>query len=161
MNRVSILALALLLCAGTAFADGPETGVVNGTVVDASGSPLPGVGVTITGARGDKFVQTDENGQYRFALLQPGDRRGLVPGGLERADQLEATGGGGRGAARGLGFLAHGGILTRSWRAHAGVIAPRRVRLRVRTGHFILLRSNGLPNSARPPRSAHAPPERT
>jgi hypothetical protein len=73
---VAGLALAILSIpiafGGAAFADGPETGVVAGTVTDASGSPLPGVLVTITGTRGDKTQVTDANGQYTFGLMPPG-----------------------------------------------------------------------------------------
>jgi len=65
------LALAVLLPTA-AFADGPETGVVTGTITDAQGSPLPGVTVILEGERGSQTVITDENGSYRFALLTPG-----------------------------------------------------------------------------------------
>ena len=55
------------------LADGPETGVLTGTVTDASGQALPGVMVTLTGDRGTTEQVTDENGAYRFALVPPGN----------------------------------------------------------------------------------------
>ena len=73
MKRYFLAVLAVSLLAWPAFADGPETGVISGKVSDASGSPLPGVMVTIVGERGEKSVQTDADGNYRFALLVPGN----------------------------------------------------------------------------------------
>ena len=61
-----------LLCAVTASADGPETGVVSGAVGDDSGAPIPGVRLTLSGPTGDQTVQTDTEGLYRFALVRPG-----------------------------------------------------------------------------------------
>jgi hypothetical protein len=55
------------------LADGPETGVLTGTVTDASGQTLPGVMVTLKGDRGTSEQVTDENGGYRFALVPPGN----------------------------------------------------------------------------------------
>ena len=72
MRRVSMCVLLLAAMAGSAVADGPETGLVSGVVTDASGAPLPGVSVTITGDRGEKATVTEEDGTYRFALLVPG-----------------------------------------------------------------------------------------
>src|SRR6188768_1317998 len=73
MKRVFTLVLVMLaLTAGVALADGPETGVVSGKVVNAQGETLPGVTVTIEGPRGTQTTTTDENGSYRFALLAPG-----------------------------------------------------------------------------------------
>ena len=63
-----------------AFADAPETATISGQIVDPGGSPLPGVSVTLSGERGDKFGITDENGAYRFVgvTLTPGS--GEPPG---------------------------------------------------------------------------------
>ena len=73
MNRVLSQLSILAFVSGVVLADGPETGVVTGTVTDASKSPMPGVSVTLTGDRGEKFTQTEANGDYRFALLVPGN----------------------------------------------------------------------------------------
>jgi hypothetical protein len=72
MRRVWIGVLLLALAAGSAVADGPETGLVSGVITDASGSPLPGVAITISGDRGQKAAVTEADGSYRFALLVPG-----------------------------------------------------------------------------------------
>ena len=72
MRRVWMCVLLLAAMAGSAVADGPETGLVSGVVTDASGTPLPGVSVIITGDRGEKATVTGEDGSYRFALLVPG-----------------------------------------------------------------------------------------
>jgi hypothetical protein len=68
----------LLLAVAPAAADGPETGTVTGRVSDATGDSLPGVQVNIEGERGTQVVVTDENGEFRFALLPPGQYRVLA-----------------------------------------------------------------------------------
>ena len=72
MKKVLWLTVLLTLVSTMAIADGPVTGVVSGVVSDPSGSPIPGVGVTISGDRGEKYTQTGGSGEYRFALLEPG-----------------------------------------------------------------------------------------
>ena len=72
MKRLFVAALLLLLPVG-AFADAPETATISGQIVDPGGSALPGVSVTLSGERGDKFGITDENGNYRFVGVTPGD----------------------------------------------------------------------------------------
>ncbi|MEM1248475.1 MAG: TonB-dependent receptor [Acidobacteriota bacterium] len=73
MHRVWLcLALAAFVSLPV-LADGPETGIVEGTVSDGSGAALPGVLVTLSGDRGTKTSVTDGNGSYRFALLVPGN----------------------------------------------------------------------------------------
>ena len=67
------LLVLLLSVAVPSFADGPETGIVQGTVTDASGSALPGVLVTLSGDRGERSGVTDASGQYRFAGIVPGN----------------------------------------------------------------------------------------
>jgi hypothetical protein len=64
--------VAIVLIAAPLLADGPETGVLTGTVTDASGQTLPGVMVTLKGDRGTTEQVTDENGSYRFGLVPPG-----------------------------------------------------------------------------------------
>ena len=50
------------------------TGIVAGTVTDASGDPMPGVTVNLTGERviGTKTAVTNASGFYRFPNLPPG-----------------------------------------------------------------------------------------
>ena len=71
----------VVVAAGAALADGPETGVVTGRTTDAEGSPLPGVLVTLSGDRGDQVVVAGADGSFRFALLPPGGYK--VSGQLE------------------------------------------------------------------------------
>src|SRR5262245_52735752 len=66
------LMLALLLAALPAWADGPQTGTIEGTVTDAQGQALPGVTVNLAGPQVTRDTVTDEQGHYRFALLQAG-----------------------------------------------------------------------------------------
>ncbi len=76
MTRRSIFvccgALIALICATALLADGPQTGTIDGRVLDAQGAALPGVTVTITGPQNTRTVITDANGVYRFALLLAG-----------------------------------------------------------------------------------------
>ncbi len=69
MKRLAV-ALMLLVPVGL-FADAPETATISGTIVDPGGSPLPGVSITLSSERGDKFTITDENGNYRFVGVVP------------------------------------------------------------------------------------------
>ena len=69
MKRLAV-ALVLLIPVGL-FADAPETATISGTIVDPGGSPLPGVSITLSSERGDKFTITDENGNYRFVGVVP------------------------------------------------------------------------------------------
>lgn len=63
----------LLVLAGVAFADGPETGNITGKVTEGSGTALPGVVVTLSGDRGSQTAVTDASGSYRFGLVPPGN----------------------------------------------------------------------------------------
>src|SRR5688500_11871238 len=65
--------LVLLTASGTAIADGPQTGVLDGRVLDSNGEPLVGVSVKLASSRGESMVVTDANGLYRFTLLAPDD----------------------------------------------------------------------------------------
>jgi hypothetical protein len=74
------LTLALLLgaLAPGAFAQSQATtGVIEGTVVDESGAPVPGVNVTIrnTGTNFERVVATDADGRFRGLLLPLGPYR--------------------------------------------------------------------------------------
>jgi len=73
MRRTVVCFLLFGALATSAVADGPETGVVSGVVTDSSGSPLPGVSVTLASDRGDKITTTEADGSYRFVLLVPGN----------------------------------------------------------------------------------------
>ncbi len=67
-----LIGLLLLVCA-SAFAQG-TTGSLTGTVIH-EGAPLPGVTVTINSPalQGTRTSFTNENGQYNFANLPPGE----------------------------------------------------------------------------------------
>ena len=76
MTRRSVFvccgALIALICATALLADGPQTGTIDGRVLDAQGAALPGVTVTITGPQNTRTVITGADGVYRFALLLAG-----------------------------------------------------------------------------------------
>ncbi len=61
------------LAVASVYADAPQTGTVEGVVTDPSGTPLPGVTVTLQSERGAKTVASGAEGEYRFGLLVPGD----------------------------------------------------------------------------------------
>lgn len=65
------LVLAMILPAA-ALADGTQTGIVAGDVVDAEGVHLPGVQVTATGPQGSRTAVTDDGGRFRFPALALG-----------------------------------------------------------------------------------------
>ena len=71
MKRLAVV-LMLFVPLG-AVADAPETATVSGTIVDPGGSALPGVSVTLSSPRGDKFSITDQNGNFRFVGIVPDD----------------------------------------------------------------------------------------
>ena len=73
MRRCLATLLLLALAGGAAWADAPETGTVSGTVTDPGGSELPGVNLTISGERGEKFTVSQADGGFRFALMVPGN----------------------------------------------------------------------------------------
>src|SRR5262245_4314839 len=76
-NRpIRVLGL-LLLCAlatAPALAQGPTSGSINGTVVDASGAVLPGATVSATSPNqmGVQTSVTNAQGIYRFPSVTPG-----------------------------------------------------------------------------------------
>ncbi len=72
MRRLTVF-VALLLLAGAVAANAQTlTGTIAGKVTDEQGGVLPGVTVTLTGARGSQSTVTDERGEYRFVGLTPG-----------------------------------------------------------------------------------------
>src|SRR5882762_5019668 len=77
MRRLSfvLLALFLLLVALPLFAQSQATtGVIQGTVVDASGAAVPGVTITVrnTATGYEVIVVTDAQGRFRGVLLPVG-----------------------------------------------------------------------------------------
>ena len=68
----SILLVVAFCVAGTALAQ--TTGDLDGTVVDQSGAPLPGVTVELRSPQlqGVRSAVTDAAGRYRFPVLSPG-----------------------------------------------------------------------------------------
>jgi len=71
------------------WADGPQTGTIEGRALDAQGGALPGVTVTLTGPQGTKTAITDADGMYRFAVLPPGAYE--VNGALEGLGQASVS----------------------------------------------------------------------
>ena len=70
----AVLCMLCVLAATTAHAQ-VVNGSITGTVSDTSGAVLPGVNVTLTGARligGGESQVTDSTGGYRFDRLSPG-----------------------------------------------------------------------------------------
>jgi hypothetical protein len=74
IKKVFVPLLIVLLLTPLAFSQSRETGAITGTVTDESGTPLPGVTVTISGPglMGTRSSVTDARGVYRFPALPPG-----------------------------------------------------------------------------------------
>ncbi len=75
--RRALVSLLVVCCAAElaptgAFGDGPQTGTIEGTAIDAAGSPLPGVTVTLASERGEQSAVTGADGKFRFGILPPG-----------------------------------------------------------------------------------------
>jgi carboxypeptidase family protein len=73
MRRYGVSIVLMLLVAVPAWAQ--TTGSITGTVTDNTGALLPGVTVTATSPAlmGTQTSVTNENGQYRFPALPPGE----------------------------------------------------------------------------------------
>jgi len=73
--RLGLLALATIIAAGSAAAQGLQTGVVTGTVRSSDGLSLPGATVTVTSPalQGTRTALTDLNGNYVIRGLPPGN----------------------------------------------------------------------------------------
>jgi carboxypeptidase family protein/TonB-dependent receptor-like protein len=73
MKRIIGLALALSLGLVPGLWAQASTGNIYGTVTDASGAPIPGATVVISGATiGARTTQTGTSGDFRFLGLDPG-----------------------------------------------------------------------------------------
>jgi hypothetical protein len=70
--RISAFLLALVLAVSAVAAAQETTGNISGRIIDASGLPVPGATVTVTGPQGARTVVTDGEGRYSAALLVPG-----------------------------------------------------------------------------------------
>jgi hypothetical protein len=68
------MALVLLLSAPLLLAQSRETGAIEGSVMDATRIPLPGVNVTLSSPNlmGVRSTVTDTSGLFRFPALPPG-----------------------------------------------------------------------------------------
>jgi hypothetical protein len=74
--RVLVCAIALLLLAGTIYAQS-TTGTILGTITDASGGVLPGASVTVTNTETGiaRTTNSESNGSYQVPALPPGPYR--------------------------------------------------------------------------------------
>ncbi len=72
VSRVTTLSLLALLAAGLALAQ--TTGSIEGTIIDETGTVLPGVTVEATSPslQGTKVAVADTEGRFRLVLLPPG-----------------------------------------------------------------------------------------
>ncbi|MEM7354078.1 MAG: TonB-dependent receptor, partial [Acidobacteriota bacterium] len=69
-GRAGIVWLVLLVLAPTTLiAEGIQTGVLSGVVVDAEDRPLPAVEVWLSGTQGRQSVTSDDRGRFRFPAL--------------------------------------------------------------------------------------------
>ena len=95
--KTCIWILAIAACAQLPlWADGSQTGTIDGRVLDPQGGPLPGATVTLEGPQTTLNAITDAKGHYRFSLLTPGpytvraELEGLGEGGLAASLQAGA-----------------------------------------------------------------------
>src|ERR1700757_1128192 len=74
LRLVTLLAIVALLLSGVAIFAQETTGGLQGTVKEASGAVVGGAHVVVKGSAlaGDKALDTDSSGYYRFANLPPG-----------------------------------------------------------------------------------------
>jgi hypothetical protein len=68
----ALLALLALLAGRAAWADGTQTGLITGQVVDASGAGVAAVQVTAVGPQIRRTEQADDQGRFRFPALGVG-----------------------------------------------------------------------------------------
>jgi hypothetical protein len=92
-----VIVAALMVAGQPALADGPQTATIEGRVLDASGSPLPGVTISLSGPQGASSTVTDDDGSFRFALLVAGEYTvGATLEGLGSTEAMVPLGGGER-----------------------------------------------------------------
>ena len=86
---LAFMALCLVV---SGYASAQTTGRIEGRVLEPSGSPLPGVTVTVTSPKlqGERLQFTNSDGVFRFASLPPGSY--LVRATLDGFNNLEQTG---------------------------------------------------------------------
>src|SRR5581483_555811 len=72
MKRASILLIAFVVACTSVI---NEHGTVAGVVTDPSGTPLPGVTVTLHTTAGDRTMVTDARGAYKFTNVSDGNYR--------------------------------------------------------------------------------------
>lgn len=72
-RRVVAIGAVLLLGAAAAVLAQAPTGNLHGTATDNEGARLPGVTVTLTGIGAPRTQVTDEQGNFRFLGLDPGE----------------------------------------------------------------------------------------
>jgi len=72
--RCTILFLCLILINGSIFGQSRETGIIQGSVLDEEGVPLPGVTIDASSPNlmGGRSVITDGKGKYRLIGMQSG-----------------------------------------------------------------------------------------
>lgn len=69
-------AVAAIICGAAPAEAQQQTGVLAGTIVTPDGTPVQGATVTLSGAAnigGDRVETTDDEGEFRFLQLLPGD----------------------------------------------------------------------------------------
>src|SRR5262245_33891574 len=74
MPRIGLYLIAVLLIAGSSFAQEPASGLVRGRVTDDGGGVLPGVSVELRAMAGGSTRQTltSATGDYAFAEVAAG-----------------------------------------------------------------------------------------
>ena len=92
--RVALVVLCLFSLASALWAQSQATtGVIEGTVVDASGASLPGATVTVknTATNFEQTLTTDRQGRFRALLLPLGPYRVTVSLAASAAVLMRAT----------------------------------------------------------------------
>lgn len=109
-SRTCIWILAVSLCAPLPlWSDGPQTGTIDGRVLDAEGEGLPGATVTLEGPQRTTTTISDAEGRYRFALLQAGEF--TVSAALEGLGSAELVATLNPGERRGVDLTLQGGTV--------------------------------------------------
>jgi hypothetical protein len=84
---------ALCICVGPAFAQTSSTGALTGVITDPSGAVISGATVTLTslGTGEARTVTTDASGNYKFALLPPGNYKLSVSASGFKTDEVPSV----------------------------------------------------------------------